>query len=208
MHEVAAFQREQPAWRLYMVSSVIGALCEALDWQNSSQVGDAYEAFCRETPWGALYFAVAQGAPRSAARTALRLKAVLRFWDDLQSVRYLFKSPGAVLTLEELMSATCDWAMAAWVPDRATSIRERLEVATERMASATKDDCITASLREMPRALAQARALKHRHLLADPAFLQQRLAALDPESFERISGARTPDLLGQLYDWDHQQDQQ
>lgn len=206
--EMADFQHQRPAWRLYMVGSVADGLCEALERKNAFQVSDVYEAFCRETAWGALYFVTSFEAPRSAQRMALRLKAVLRFWEALQSVRYLFKVPNSVLTLDELMLASNDWVMDAWCPGGAAPVRERLEQATARMAHATKEDCLEAILREMPRALSYARALKHRELLADQTFLRQRLTTLEPASFERISGACTADLIGQLNAWDRQLEQQ
>jgi hypothetical protein len=201
-HEVADFQREQPAWRLYMVSRVMSGLLEALDYQNTFQVRDAYEAFCRDTAWGALHFTVEQNAPRSAERTAHCLKAVLRFWEPLQSVHYLFKKLGAVLTLEELMVASSDWAMDAWCPEDNRSVRNRLELAAERMARATKEDCVEAILREMPRALEYAHDLQHRDVLSTPSFWRERLGMLPPGTFERVSGACTSDLLSQLYAWD------
>lgn len=201
---VVDFQYERPAWRLYMVSDVMSGLWEALAWQNTLPVRDAYEEFFRETAWGALYFAIEQMGPVSAERTASRLRAVLRFWEPLQSARYLFKTLGAALTLEELMKASCDWAMDAWCPVGEASVRTRLETAAEKMARATREDCITAILREMPRAIVHAGTLKHRDMVVDPAFQRERLATLDPWSFERVSGACTAALIGQLHDWDHE----
>jgi hypothetical protein len=81
-------------------------------------------------------------------------------------------------------------------------------MAAERMARATPKESIEAILRQMPRALSAARGLKHRDVLSDPAFLRQRLATLEPRAFARVSGACTSDLLGQLYAWDRQLDQQ
>ncbi|WP_224363465.1 hypothetical protein [Hyalangium versicolor] len=204
LHEVADFQREHPAWRLYLLGGVTDALCEALDWKNSRQVSDLYETFSRETAWGALYYAVSQEAPMSAGRMAARLHAVLRFWEPLHSVRYRFKSLNAELSLEELMMASCDWAMEAWAPLDEASIEKRLAVSATRMAQATRDDSTEAILREMPRALAHARGLKHRERLTDPAFLRHRLSMLEPAAFERVSGAFTAHLLELLYDWDEQ----
>lgn len=205
-HGVADFQHERPAWRLYMVSDVMSRLWEALDWQDTFAVSDSYEAAFLETAWGALYFATAQMSPVSAERTAMRLQAVLRTWEPLQSVRYLFKTLGTTHTLDELMTASCGWAMDAWSPtgDSSVSVRTRLQTAVERMARATREDCIEAILRQMPRALSSERGLKHRQVLADPALQRERLAALDSEAFERVSGARTPDLIGYLHDWDHE----
>jgi hypothetical protein len=96
-----------------MLFKVVSGLCEALDWKNASQVGDSYEAAALEMPWGALYFVTAQEAPMSAERMALRIRALPRFWEPLQSVRYLFKALNAGLSLEKLMIASCDWAMDA-----------------------------------------------------------------------------------------------
>jgi hypothetical protein len=207
-HEVADLQRERPAWRLYMISSVMGALGDALNWQDTSQVRARYEASCLETPWGALYFAVTQPGVLRPERVARRLQAVLRFWEHLESARYLFKTLNPVLTLDELMNAACDWAMDTWGPAGETSVRARLETATELMARATREDSIQAILRQMPRVLAHSPHLKHRDVLADPAFLQERLEMLAPPVFERVSAASTPDLLGQLYAWDRQLEKQ
>ncbi|ATB26723.1 hypothetical protein [Melittangium boletus] len=204
VHEVADFHHERPAWRLYLASDVMSGLYESLDWQNVFPVRDAYEAFCRETAWGALYFATSPTGPVSAARTALRLQAVLRFWEPLRSARYLFNTFDAELTLEELLSASCDWAMDAWCPAGEASVHKRLEMAVKRMARATREDSIEAILRQMPRVLSFARGLKHRDVVADPAFQRQRLTALDPLAFEHVSGACTADLLEKLYDWDRQ----
>ncbi|HVG59217.1 MAG TPA: hypothetical protein VNA24_11725 [Hyalangium sp.] len=202
-HEVADFHRERPAWRLHMVSVLMDGLYEALGWRDPLPVRDAYEAFFRETPWGALYFAISPTAPKSAQRTALRHQAVLAHWESLLSARYLFKKLHPVLNLEELMSAACDWAMDAWSPEGDSPVRERLERAAERMARATQEDCIEAILRQLPLVLPFARDLKHPETLADPQAQRQHLLAMDPKSFARVSGACTPALIECLYDWDH-----
>lgn len=203
-HAAADFQRERPAWRLYGLWNVLEGLFEAVDWQNTSHVRDEYEALCRETAWGALYFALAQTTPMSAERVAMRLHAVLRFWEPLQSLRYIFKTRDKVLTLEELMAAACDWAMDAWGSPSEASIRDRLSCAADRMSRATREDSLEAMLRQMPQALAHARGLKHRDVLANPTAQRQFLATLDPASFERLSAACTSDLLAQLYAWERQ----
>lgn len=203
-HEVVDFQRTTPYWRLHMVSGVLQGVYEAVDFQNVLQIRDAYEAFAREMAWGALLFAIEPTGPESAGRTALRLQAVLHFWETLQSVRYVFKRLDTVLTLEGLMLVSNDWAMDAWCPTGETSVKGRLEAAALRMARATKEDSIEAILRQVPRALASARGLKRRDILTDPAFLRQRLATLEPAYFDRVSGARTANVLELLYDLDHQ----
>jgi len=203
-HGVVDFQRERPSWRLYMVSNVMVALSDPLQGQRPFPVRTDYETIFRETAWGALFFTTTYLYPMSAERMARRLGAVLRFWEPLQSVRYLFETLGVAQTLEEVMVASCAWAMEAWCPEGAGSVRERLGLAAERMTQATREDCLEAILRQMPRALSFARDLKHRQVLADPSFQRERLAILDSPSFERVSAACTSDLLGKLYDWDHE----
>jgi hypothetical protein len=203
-HEVVDLQHERSAWRLYMVSDVMGSTREALDWKNTLAARDAYEALFLGTAWGALFFTLAQMGPVSAERTARRLGAVLRFWEPLERARYLFKKSGAAHTLEELMVASCDWAMEGWCPDMEGSVRSRLEKAVERMARATREDCLEAMLRQMPRALFFARGLKHQKVVAEPSFQRERLAMLDARAFERVSGACTSELLEKIYDWDHE----
>jgi hypothetical protein len=205
-HEVVDFQRERPAWRLYMVSQVMVALSEPP--RSPFPVRNSYEALFRETAWGALFFATMHMGPVSAERTAKRLQAVLRFWEPLESTCYLFKSPRATHSLEELMVASCDWAMDAWCPEGAASVRARLETAAERMARANREDCIEAIFREMPRALAHAGELTHRSVVANPTFQRERLTALDSWSFERVSGACTADLIWLLHHWARELDRQ
>ncbi|WP_375771048.1 hypothetical protein NR798_09140 [Archangium gephyra] len=203
-HDVVDFQHERPAWRLYLVSDVMHGLLDAVDPKNTFPTRDAYEDFFLETAWGALYFALAQMGPVSAERTAKRLQAVLRFWEPLQGARYLFKKLGTAHTLEGLMVASYDWAMDAWCPVGDASVRERLEVAAQRMARATREDCIQAIFREMPRALAHAGKLMHRNVVAGPDFQRERLVTLDSWSFERICGARPGDLIWLLTIWDRE----
>jgi hypothetical protein len=78
MKKTIDLQKGHAAWRLYMVSDVREGLHEALDWKDSFHVGDVYEATFRDTPWGAVYYAVSHLAPMEAARVARRLAAVLR----------------------------------------------------------------------------------------------------------------------------------
>ena len=191
-----------------MTGNVADGLQEALDWQNSRQVGDAFEKWCREAAWGALYFAIANEAPMNAMRVALRLRAVLQFWDELQSARYLFSSPDTALSLEELMNASSGWALEAWCLGRENPVRTRLEMAAERMGQATREDCTEVILQQMPQALSFAHGLKHRHVLTDPGFQRQRLSALDEASFASISAAWPAMLIRQLHIWDRQLEKQ
>lgn len=201
---VVDFQRESPAWRLHSVSKVIGGLRRGLDWQNLSPALELLEASYREAAWGALDFALSQRAPMDTEHMAQRLAAVLRFWAPLQSVRYLYSSPSARLTLEELMMTACDWTLTAWCPESEGSIPRRLEKAAESMGRATKEDSIEAILRQLPHALPFARGLDHPRVLGDPRRWREHLATLAPDTFARLSAACPTEVIEHLYDWDEQ----
>ena len=208
-HNIVDFHDESPSWRLYMVSEVMMSLCET-DEKNYRHLDEMYEASFRETPWGALYFALSEKAPDSAQRKALRIKAVLRFWDSLQHGHYLYKTLGTFLTLEELLTTACGWAMKAWLPDGGESVRSGLEVASERMALATKEDCVEAILRQLPHILpfADRKQLNHPDVVTDLSNWREYLATLDAAAFERISAAYPGLVLQRLYLWDRQLDVQ
>lgn len=117
-HEVVDFSPWEPAWRLYMQSRVEGGISEATSYQNTFEILDEFGAFLQETAWGAIYYVTSPSGPLSAVRAAVAVKAVLRFWEPLQSVRYLYRVLGVPQTLEQLMVAACDWAVDAWCPAR------------------------------------------------------------------------------------------
>jgi hypothetical protein len=206
-HNAIDFQDEQPAWRLYMVSEVMMALCE-MDEKNHRQLDDIYETSFRETAWGALYFVLSGRAPESAERTARRIKAVLRFWDSLQHGRYLHQKPKTFLTLEELLTTACGWAIEAWCPEGGDTVRSRLEVASERMARATRGDCVAAILRQLPHILpfADRKKLNHPEAVTHLTSWREHLDTLDATEFERISGVNPSEVLRCLYRWDRQLD--
>ena len=163
-----------------------------------------YEAHARDTAWGALYYATGRMAPDDADCFSRRFKAVLRFWEMLESARYLFGSPRAPLTLEELMVEACGWATRAWNPEGAGSFRSRLETVVERMARATRDECTEVILRQVPRLLPLARHLRHPDVLANLEFWRARLAALSPADFARVSAAGPGELISYMTLWDEQ----
>ncbi|MFY0573825.1 hypothetical protein ACN28S_05155 [Cystobacter fuscus] len=61
-----------------------------------------------------------------------------------------------------------------------------------------------AVLRMIP-ALVEADAeFKHREVLSDPGFLRERLSALSPRDFEKVSSAYTYSVTMQLAAWDRE----
>jgi hypothetical protein len=196
--------KEQPAWRLHLFFDVLSGLGEDVEGPEWYRLNEAYEAFCLETAWGSLFHAVEPSAPRSAERMAARLGAVLRHWDSLQVPRYLHKKPGGVYTLGELLEEIHGKTLEAWSPGAARPVRGHLEAVVERMARATREECIEAVLRLIPHVLTQPSRLKHREVLGDPALQRERLTTLPPERFERFSSADAFAVYEQLASWDRE----
>jgi hypothetical protein len=200
MHSGAEFDLGRTRWWMHMFVDVFMSLDEGVPEEEHQRARDAFESFCLNTPWGALYHAVSPPPPHSAERMAKRLASLLRFWEVLQGPRYAFRF-GKKYTLEELMEDIYRKTLEAWCPGGPASVREHLSLTVERMAHATREECLEAVLRVMPTVVEMDTDLKHREVLSDPGFLRERLSALPPKKFEELSSAYTYALSIQLWDW-------
>lgn len=204
MHSGADFHATGPRWQMHAFIGVFTRLEECVQEQELQRTKEAFESFCLSTPWGALYHAVSPPPPWSAGRMAKRLASLLRFWAVLQGPRYAFWSFDDNYTLEELMNDRWGKTLEAWCPGGPASVREHLALTVERMARATREDCLEAVLRVMPTVVEANRHLKHREVLGDPGFLRERLGTLPPKKFESLSSACKYAVNGQLYAWDRE----
>ncbi|HYO69907.1 MAG TPA: hypothetical protein VEU33_27910 [Archangium sp.] len=204
MHSGAEdFDWFRPRWRMHMFGDVFMDLNEGVPKEERQRMRDAFESFCLSTPWGALYHAVSPPPLRSAERMANRLASVLRFWEVLQGPRYAFW-PGRKDTLEALMADIYRKTLEAWCPGGPASVREHMALTVERMARATREDCLEAVLRMIPVLVEVDTDLKHREVLGDLDFLRERLALLPPKDFEDFSSAYKYTVAVQLAAWDRE----
>ena len=135
---------------------------------------------------------------------AKQLASVLRFWEVLQDPRYAFWSFDQRYTLEELMDDIYRKTLEAWCPGGPAPVREHLALTVERMARATREECVEAVLRVIPGLVEGDRDLTHHEVLRDPDFLRERLSVLPPKRFESISSAYTYTVAVQLSAWDRE----
>ncbi len=185
-----------------MFIDVFVNLDEGVPEEERQRVKESFESFCLSTPWGALYHAISPPPPRGAEHMATRLAALLRFWDVLLGPRYAYRVPDTHHTLDELIAYIYGLTMGAWCPQEATSVHEHLTRTVERMARATREDCLEAVLRVIPQVVRMNTDLQNRERLADPVFLREGLAALSPGDFAALSSADRYAVNGQLYAWD------
>jgi hypothetical protein len=204
MHSGAGFDWGPPRWRVNLFVEVFMYLDEGVPEEEQQRMRDVFESFCLSTPWGAIYHAVSPSPPRSAERMAKQLASVLRFWEVLQGPRYAFWSFDQQYTLEELMDDIYRKTLEAWCPGGPASVREHLALTVERMARATREECVEAVLRVIPGLVEGDRDLKHHEVLRDPDFLRERLSVLPPKRFESISSAYKYSVAAQLAAWDRE----
>ncbi len=204
MHAGAEFGAPHSCWRMHLFAEVFTHLDECVPEEAHQRTEEAFESFCLSTPWGALHHAVSPLPPWSAERMAVRLASVLRFWDVLQGPRYAFWSFDDNSTLDGLMEERWRKTLEAWCPGGHTPVREHLALTVERMARATREDCLEAVLRVIPAVVEMNRDLKNRDVLRDPAFLRERLGTLSSKKFESLSSACKYAVNGQLYAWDRE----
>lgn len=205
LHSVADFFHHKPAWRLYFFLNIsISDYDATLEPCNWYQFYDAFERAHLDTPWGALFHAVHPRAPASARVMSARLSAVLRFWDSLSVPRYQHKTFNRFYTLEELITDIYGRTLNAWCPKAPPTVRAHLQATVERMSQATREDCLQTILRVMPSILTGPYKLDHREELGDPALQIERLSALTPEEFERISSAYSSPVYAQMRRWDEE----
>ncbi|HEX8820524.1 MAG TPA: hypothetical protein VF794_11410 [Archangium sp.] len=203
MRPGAEFDLNGTRWWMHMFVGVFTSLDECIQKEARQRTEEAFESFCLNTPWGALYHAVSPPPLRSAERMANRLASVLRFWDVLQGLRYAFWF-GKKYTLEELMEDIYRKTLEAWCPGGPASVREHMALTVEHMSRATREDCLEAVLRVIPVLVKVDTDLKHREVLGDPGFLRERLCALPQEDFEDFSSAYKYTVAVQLAAWDRE----
>jgi len=203
MHSGADFDSTpRPRWRIHLFPGVFTSLNDSVPEETCQRLDEAFESFCLNTPWGALALAVAPPPPRSAKRMARRLAALLHFWGMLQGPRYAFWSFEQKYTLEELVEDLYGTTLAAWCPGEHSSVRELLSLTVERMARATREECMEAVLRAIPALVEVDTEFKHREVLSDPDFLRERLSSLPPRDFESFSSAEKYTVTARLAAWD------
>jgi hypothetical protein len=194
----------RPRWRVHLFADVFLSLNEGVPKEERQRMEEAFEAFCLGTPWGALYHAVSPPPPRSAERMARRLAALLRFWDVLQGPRYAYRVPDTHPTLDELVDSIYRKTLEAWCPGGPVSVREHMAMTVARMSRASREECMEAVLRVIPALVEVDAEFKHREILSDPGFLRERLSALSPRDFEKVSSAYAYSMTLQLAAWDRE----
>jgi hypothetical protein len=143
-----------------------------------------FEAFACRYPWGALSLAISAGGSLTIPIVVQRLEAVLSFWEQLDTVRYLrFQK----YTLNELMLYFYYGVLNMWIGGPRKSMRDSLRAAIDQMRNASEDEIQTRMMRYFHWLIDNYPKLQHREWLKTPGLLERELAITketDPDSYE------------------------
>ncbi|MBK9266055.1 MAG: hypothetical protein IPM54_40505 [Polyangiaceae bacterium] len=190
-----------PHWFFYLVDFL---LMEAS--ASSSLPREVFrpncEAFACRYPWGALAIAITPWET-TIARMSQRLEAVLSFWEQLDTLRYLRIRQ---YTLTSLMHYYYEGTIRMWVDTPAGSVKDVLRAAMERMRNASEDEIHARMMRRLHEVADSDPELKHREWLKSPGLLEAELTRTnaDPACYNELSTGITGSYSDILRDLDAQ----
>ncbi|MBK9266078.1 MAG: hypothetical protein IPM54_40620 [Polyangiaceae bacterium] len=141
-----------------------------------------FDAFSCRYPWGAL--AVATSPTESTIDlVSRRLEAVLSFWEQLDTLRYLRIRQ---FTLASLMHFLYEGTIRMWVDAPAGSVKDVLRAAIERMRNASEDEIQTRLMRRLHEFADTEPELKHREWLKSQGVIEAELVHTKKTYPERL----------------------
>ena len=187
----------KPRWFFYLVDGLrmhasVGTSADRAVFEPK------YKAFACRYPWGALSLAI-DARETSIASVTQRLEAVLSFWQQLDTVRYLLLRK---YTLEELMLYFYEGPIRMWVDAPRGSVPDILRAAIERMRYASEDEIHTRMMRRLHEVIDTDPKLTQREWLKSPGMLEAKLAFTEkerPDWYDDLkTGRGVPDYLAEL----------
>jgi hypothetical protein len=191
-----------PHWRLYFVrrlrSAITDRLPEDADW---GEVTAAFDMFTLRFPWGALDAAIGQVVPNTLESTAVRINAVLSFWNKLDTLRYIDRRR-QVIGLTELVAQASAGLRDLWLDARGTDLKSDLVAALERAATAQPELACERLARHMAMIARTNENVIHKDILTNEMWLRNRLAALTPERLSTLRTGNESAVRRELYKLD------
>ncbi|MBK9266640.1 MAG: hypothetical protein IPM54_43495 [Polyangiaceae bacterium] len=149
-----------------------------------------FEAFLCRYPWGALYVATTP-ADSTIDLVSRRLEAVLSFWEQLGTLRYLRYCQ---YTLTTLMHYYYEGTIRMWVDAPAGSVKDVLRAAMERMRHASEDEIQARMMRRLHEVADTDPELKHREWLKSPGVIEAELTRIKEIWPELLESMKSDDM--------------
>lgn len=200
--DISDFQRESDRWRVYFTRALGSAIHKALKWRDHERVAADFEDATTRFSWGALDAAVGHLFPNSLPVVSRRLKAVLGFWEPLDTLQYIGRDAQLPLSLAELLRSHYEPLIEAWLGRPASDVRSDLGEVVARMESASAED-VRDKVTEALLDLAQTDTrIKNREALRSRARTAAMLETLEPREYDNLTGLYVPALNQILYGFD------
>lgn len=167
----------QPQWHFYFLPSFWIDISNVLNlnYEDTARFKETFEAFACRYPWGALAVAVKHQIPNTIPMVVRRVAALLSFWDQLDTVRYVNHTCLPV-SLAEWIAFEFQGEIATWVDLPTGNPRTDLQTAIDQMRQASEEEIRDRLMRRLHALIDTEPKLKHREWLKTPGLLERELA--------------------------------
>lgn len=173
--QAAQVQALHLQWRVYLVNDMryerkMADLSDEKQWAFER----AFNAFVCKYPWGAISMVASPSFFGDIAITWPRIEGVLRYWEALDTLKYLGLHNHAI-SLTEHVLFYFNGEIAMWVDRPTGDVRRDLQKAMEQMRQAAADEIYTRLLRRLRELADSDRDLTHRDWLKSPGVIKMGL---------------------------------
>jgi hypothetical protein len=173
--ETAKTQELHLQWRVYLVNDMryerkMADLSDEKQWAFER----AFNAFVCKYPWGAISMAASPSFFSDIAIVVPRIEGVLRFWEALDTLRYLGLHNHAICLTEHVLFYF-NGEIAMWVDRPTGDVRTDLQKAMEQMRQASADEIYTRLVNRLRQCADTENSVKHRDWLKSPGVIEMGL---------------------------------
>lgn len=199
-HEATDLLRKVPQWRSYFVSRLCDAVLAKLGWNEHVTVAQEFETHVLQTPWGALDAAVTRAAPFSVGSVTRRIDSLLRFWEPLDTLRYVGPMGAAPVPLAELAGFCYAGPLGMWRDRPPGEVRQDLRAAVDAMNAAGPGERQDRLVRVLAGLAGAEERLREEPRLTDPGWLREQVRQLPDAERDELYPGQESRLLRVLYD--------
>lgn len=192
--------KNEKQWRLYFIDRLCDLILEKLNWKDFQEVACDFEDYMLGNAWGALAFSISGIPPNSIKRVTLRIEALTRFWEILESLNYV--GPQSILTLpmSDLMSTCYSGFLKMWLDEPTDDILTNLHKAIYAINNANENEQHNRLVNILCNLALEEESLREDLRLSDPSWISSKINQIPSEALENIMTGNESHLLGVLYD--------
>ncbi|MBK9266639.1 MAG: hypothetical protein IPM54_43490 [Polyangiaceae bacterium] len=165
-------------WRAYLLETLQFETNWAakLSREESFPFRRAFVPHVCRYPWGAISAAIITCLLNSIELTVPRIEGVLRFWEALDTLKYITFEERPI-ALAELMAYYFQGHIAMWVDEPTGNVRTDLQTAIDQMRRASEDEIHMRLLARLREYADTRKGLQHRAWLKSPGLIEAEVEA-------------------------------